>query len=91
MKLYYSPGACSLAPHIVAREAGLPVTLEKVDLSKHLTETGANFRACKAPLEVKDAERVRITAEAAQALAVHVGDPLRIVELCPPEKAPATA
>jgi len=39
------PGACSLAPHIVAREAGLPVTLEKVDLSKHLTETGANFRA----------------------------------------------
>lgn len=45
MKLYYTPGACSLAPHIVAREAGLPVTLEKVDLSKHLTETGQNFRA----------------------------------------------
>lgn len=44
MKLYYSPGACSLAPHIVAREAGLPITLEKVDLSKHVTETGANFR-----------------------------------------------
>jgi glutathione S-transferase len=44
MKLYYAPGACSLAPHIVAREAGLPVTLEKVDLAKHLTETGANFR-----------------------------------------------
>ncbi|WP_114945191.1 glutathione transferase GstA [Microvirga calopogonii] len=45
MKLYYSPGACSLATHIVAREAGLPVTLVKVDLSKHLTETGENFRA----------------------------------------------
>ncbi|KLK91560.1 glutathione S-transferase [Microvirga vignae] len=45
MKLYYTPGACSLAPHIVAREAGLPITLEKVDLSKHLTETGQNFRA----------------------------------------------
>ncbi|MGO4525216.1 glutathione transferase GstA [Microvirga sp. 2MCAF35] len=45
MKLYYSPGACSLAPHIVAREAGLPVTLVKVDLSKHLTETGENYRA----------------------------------------------
>lgn len=45
MKLYYTPGACSLAPHIVAREAGLPITLEKVDLSKHLTETGENFRA----------------------------------------------
>ncbi|WP_134494192.1 glutathione transferase GstA [Microvirga pakistanensis] len=45
MKLYYAPGACSLAPHIVAREAGLPVTLEKVDLSKHRTETGEDFRA----------------------------------------------
>ncbi|MEZ0171990.1 glutathione transferase GstA [Microvirga sp. TS319] len=45
MKLYYAPGACSLAPHIVAREADLPVTLVKVDLSKHLTETGEDFRA----------------------------------------------
>lgn len=45
MKLYYAPGACSLAPHIVAREADLPVALVKVDLSKHLTETGENFRA----------------------------------------------
>lgn len=44
MKLYYAPGACSLAPHIVAREAGLQIALEKVDLSKHLTETGENFR-----------------------------------------------
>src|SRR4051812_7559186 len=31
MKLYYSPGACSLSPHIVAREAGLDVQLAKVD------------------------------------------------------------
>lgn len=31
MKLYYSPGACSLSPHIVAREAGLDLQLEKVD------------------------------------------------------------
>ena len=30
MKLYYSPGACSLSPHIVAREAGIPIELEKV-------------------------------------------------------------
>jgi glutathione S-transferase len=44
MKLYYAPGACSLAPHIVAREAGLRLDLEKVDLKSHTTETGANFR-----------------------------------------------
>lgn len=45
MKLYYTPGACSLAPHIVAREAGLPVNLVKVDLSKSVTESGESYRA----------------------------------------------
>jgi glutathione S-transferase len=43
MKLYFSPGACSLAPHIVLREAGLPFSLEKVDLGKHTTAAGADF------------------------------------------------
>jgi glutathione S-transferase len=45
MKLYYSPGACSLAPHIALRETGQQVTLEKVDLREKKTETGADFRA----------------------------------------------
>jgi glutathione S-transferase len=46
MKLYYSPGACSLSPHIVAREAGIPVDLKKVDLkTKTLAEGGASYLA----------------------------------------------
>lgn len=43
MKLYYSPGACSLSPHIVALEAGLDVALEKVDTKTKTTETGKDF------------------------------------------------
>lgn len=43
LKLYYSPAACSLAPHIVLREAGLPFALEKVDTARHLTAGGGDF------------------------------------------------
>ena len=45
MKLYYFPGACSNAPHIVAREAGIPLELEKVDLGSKRTATGEDFNA----------------------------------------------
>ena len=43
MKLFYSPGACSLSPHIVLREAGVDVALERVDLKSKKTEHGADF------------------------------------------------
>lgn len=43
MKLYYSPGACSMAPHIVAREAGIPIDLVKVDIPNKKTEDGGDF------------------------------------------------
>ena len=49
MKLYYSPGACSLSPHIVAREAGIAVDLKKVDLkTKTLADGGASYTAVNA-------------------------------------------
>lgn len=43
MKLYFAPGACSLSPHIVLREAGVPVELKKVDLGSKAIEGGGNF------------------------------------------------
>ncbi|MCH8179549.1 MAG: glutathione transferase GstA [Proteobacteria bacterium] len=45
MKLYIKPGACSLSPHIVLEELGLPHQTEVVDLAKKVTATGANFLA----------------------------------------------
>jgi glutathione S-transferase len=45
MKLYYSPGACSLADHIALLEAGLDFELERVDLKSKLTEAGTDFMA----------------------------------------------
>ncbi len=45
MKLYYSPGACSLAPHIALREAGREFDLERVDLRTHRTVVGSDFYA----------------------------------------------
>lgn len=43
MKLYYSPGACSLSPHIVLREAGLNFDLEKVDLTTKKTASDGDY------------------------------------------------
>jgi glutathione S-transferase len=45
VKLYFSPGACSLSPHIVAQELGIPLTLEKVELSSKKLADGSDFSA----------------------------------------------
>jgi glutathione S-transferase len=45
MKLYYTPGACSQAPHIAARELELPIETVKVDLATHKLADGTDFYA----------------------------------------------
>ena len=45
MKLYFSPGACSLSPHIVLRESGLAFTPVKVNLRTHQLDDGGDFYA----------------------------------------------
>lgn len=43
MKLFFSPGACSLSPHIVANELGIPLDLVKVDLAKKTTSENKDY------------------------------------------------
>jgi glutathione S-transferase len=43
MKLYYSPGACSLSPHIVSRELGIPVELKKTSTKDKTVEGGGDY------------------------------------------------
>lgn len=45
MKLYYSPSACSMSPNIVAHEAGIQISLEKVDVRSKKTHDGRDFWA----------------------------------------------
>lgn len=45
MKLYYFAGACSLSPHIVLLEAGLPFTLVRIDPKTKKTENGSDYWA----------------------------------------------
>lgn len=45
MKLYYAPYTCSLSPHIVLRELGLPFELVRVDNTTKQTADGRDFRA----------------------------------------------
>ena len=63
MKLYYSPGSCALAPHIVALEAGIPVELVKVDLKTKTVGKEGDFWAINPKgyvpaLELDDGERL---------------------------------
>ena len=63
MKLFYSPGACSLSPHIVLHEAGYEFVTERVDLKGHVTASGAPLASVHAKnyvpiLELDDGSRL---------------------------------
>lgn len=78
MKLYYAPAACSLAPHIVLREAGLTFDLAKIDTARHITADGSDFHAVNAKgqvpvLELDDGTRLTEGPVIAQYIADSAG------------------
>ncbi len=79
MKLYFSPGACSLSPHIVLREAGLPFTPIQADLKKHELKDGGDYYAINAKgyvpvLELDDGSRLTEGPAIVQYIADQVPD-----------------
>lgn len=74
MKLYFSPGACSMAPHIALREAGLPAELVKVDLKTKRLDNGTDYLTINPKgyvplLELDDGERLSEVAVILQYIA----------------------
>ena len=63
MKLYYSPGACSLSPHIALREAGLPFELVLASTKTHKLKDGTDYYGINSKgyvplLELDDGQRL---------------------------------
>ena len=74
MKLYYAPGACSFAPHVVIHELGLPAQALKVDLRSHKLADGSDYYAISPKgyvplLELDDGTRLTEVAVLLQYLA----------------------
>lgn len=84
MKLYFSPAACSLSPHILLLECGLPFALEKVDTARHQTADGQDFHAINPKgqvpvLELDDGSRLTEGPVIAQ----YIADQARATQLMP--------
>jgi glutathione S-transferase len=78
MKLFFSPGACSLAPHIVLRESGADFSLDQVDIPNHRTASGADYYSItpkgQVPLlQLDDGSTLSEGAIIAQYIADHAG------------------
>ncbi|MCU7374711.1 glutathione transferase GstA [Paucibacter sp. O1-1] len=79
MKLYYSTGACSLSPHIVLREAGLPFELVLASTKTHKLQDGTDFYTINAKgyvplLELDNGERLSEGPAIVQYIADQVPD-----------------
>jgi glutathione S-transferase len=87
MKLYYSPGACSLSPHIVLREVDRRFDLERVDLKSHRTASGGDFRTINpkgyVPALLLDGPGSPILTEVS-AIVQYIGDLAPDARLVPP-------
>ena len=84
-KLYYSPGACSLSPHIALREAGLPVELVLADLKKHQLKDGSDYYGINSKgavpvLELNDGQRLT----EGPAIVQYIADQAPASKLAPP-------
>ena len=85
MKLYYSPGACSLSPHIALREAGLPVALVLTSTKTHKLQDGTDFYTINGKgyvplLELDDGQRL----SEGPAIVQYIADQAPDKQLAPP-------
>lgn len=79
MKLYYSPGACSLSPHIALQEAGLAYTPVLASTKSHKLQDGTDYYTINAlgyvpVLELDNGERLREGPAIVQYIADQVPD-----------------
>jgi glutathione S-transferase len=85
MKLYYSPGACSLSPHIVLREAGIPFELVRANLRTHQLADGSDYYAVSPKgyvplLELDDGQRL----SEGPVIVQYIADQAPAAKLAPP-------